>query len=106
MAFFTIASASPVVPRSESARAWNENRPTDSETRNANNLFMSSPRRLGLRKGSAPLSTTCAAANCQKCHKYPNAPLIIRAMEADRLNSIENTLHDLAARAVELRRYL
>jgi len=27
-------------------------------------------------------------------------------MEADRLNLIENTLHDLAARAVELRRYL
>lgn len=29
-----------------------------------------------------------------------------RAMEADRLNSIENALHDLAARAAELRRYL
>ena len=27
-------------------------------------------------------------------------------MEADRINSIENTLHDLAARAQELRRYL
>jgi len=27
-------------------------------------------------------------------------------MEADRLNQIENTLHDLAARAQELRRYL
>jgi hypothetical protein len=28
------------------------------------------------------------------------------AMEADRLNAIENSLHDLAARAAELRRYL
>jgi len=27
-------------------------------------------------------------------------------MEADRINLIENTLHDLAARAGELRRYL
>ena len=30
----------------------------------------------------------------------------IAAMEADRLNSLENNLHDLAARAAELRRYL
>jgi hypothetical protein len=28
------------------------------------------------------------------------------AMEADRLNLIENNLHDLAARSAELRRYL
>jgi hypothetical protein len=28
------------------------------------------------------------------------------AMEADRLNAIENNLHGLAARAAELRRYL
>jgi hypothetical protein len=28
------------------------------------------------------------------------------AMEADRVNLIENTLHDLTARAAELRRYL
>jgi len=27
-------------------------------------------------------------------------------MEADRLNSLENSLHDLAARSAELRRYL
>jgi len=27
-------------------------------------------------------------------------------MEADRLNQIENSLHDLASRAQELRRYL
>jgi hypothetical protein len=28
------------------------------------------------------------------------------AMEADRLNTLQNTLQDLAARSVELRRYL
>jgi len=27
-------------------------------------------------------------------------------MEADRLNALENSLHDLAARSAELRRYL
>src|SRR5258707_4168292 len=106
MAFFTIASASSVEPRSGAARAWNDSRLTARETRNADNLFMSSPRRLGSGNGSAPLSTSCVANNCQKCHKYRNAPLIILTMEADRLNLIENTLHDLASRAVELRRYL
>ena len=35
-----------------------------------------------------------------------NAPAIIAAMEADRLNLIENSLQDLAARSAELRRYL
>jgi hypothetical protein len=29
-----------------------------------------------------------------------------RAMESDQLNLIENSLHDLAARSAELRRYL
>lgn len=29
-----------------------------------------------------------------------------RAMESDQLNLLENSLHDLAARASELRRYL
>jgi hypothetical protein len=33
-------------------------------------------------------------------------PASNRAMEADRVNLIENTLQDLAARAQELRRYL
>jgi hypothetical protein len=31
---------------------------------------------------------------------------IIEAMEADRLNLIQNSLSDLAARSAELRRYL
>src|SRR5260221_1522282 len=100
MAFFTIASASSVEPRSDAARAWNEMRLTASETRNADNLFMSSPRRLGSGNGSAPLSTSCVANNCQKCHKYRNAPLIILTMEADRLNFIQNTLTDVAAGSV------
>jgi len=37
----------------------------------------------------------------------PYTPLrIIPLMEADRINQIENSLHDLASRAQELRRYL
>jgi hypothetical protein len=35
-----------------------------------------------------------------------NGPAIIGGMEADRINLIENSLQDLAARAAELRRYL
>jgi hypothetical protein len=35
-----------------------------------------------------------------------NATAIIAPMEADRLNLIENSLQDLAARSAELRRYL
>ena len=35
-----------------------------------------------------------------------NPAVIIAPMEADRLNLIENSLQDLAARSAELRRYL
>lgn len=56
------------------------------------------------------------ARGCEQRHKIPsrrrahhygcNAPAIIAAMEADKINLIENSLQDLAARSAEIRRYL
>jgi hypothetical protein len=50
--------------------------------------------------------------SCEASHIQPTfsllctAPDIIAPMESERLNLIENSLQDLAARSAELRRYL